>query len=115
MTINAARNVGEQPQTWSLRTRAVVDGTNLVLELEGRLGHKTAPLFEEAARKHLSPDVRGVVLDLSAVGYLSSPALRVIERLSQELTARGGTLALRSPSAPVRIALRLAGVDLHCD
>lgn len=94
---------------WRLTTTSVVENGVAVLVLEGRLGHATAAELEAAAGRLLGQGASELVIDLSAVDYISSAALHVTEALADDLARRGGRLTLRAPSAPARLALELAG------
>ena len=52
-------------------------GTTMVLIVDGRLDTTTAPLLERKI-KEVMPGILELVIDLSAVEYMSSAGLRVI-------------------------------------
>jgi anti-sigma B factor antagonist len=57
-------------------------------------------------------DALGIVFDLSAVQYLDSAGLRLIQRLREDLRARGQRLQLVIPDDSIILdVLRLAGLD----
>ena len=59
----------------------------LVLKIEGRLDHETSGEFlreYSGLTKNLSREVRGVVLDLSGLDYISSSGLKVFMQLARE-------------------------------
>ena len=88
---------------------AAENGTT-VLILEGRLSHMTAMEFEAAAKAVLRGGVPELVIDLSAVDYLSSAGLKVLENLSAAQKDNGARLTLRAPSPAARLSLELAGM-----
>jgi anti-anti-sigma factor len=79
-----------------------------VLRLSGRFGHRAAPDFERAAAACLASGVGGVVIDLAAVDYLSSPGLRAIVALAAKLQERRGQVIVRGAKDAVRVTLGLA-------
>lgn len=79
-----------------------------MLRLAGRFGHRAAPEFEKAAAECLAQGVAGVVIDLSAVDYLSSPGLRAIVSLAGKLQERRGQVIVRGAKDAVRVTLGLA-------
>ena len=107
------RSDGRSAQTWTLRvTPQLVDGKAELL-VAGRLGATGASQLEAACQTAVEQGCQALVIDLAAVDYLSSPGLRLFERLKADLAARGGSLTVRNPTDPVRLALDLAGmIDL---
>ena len=95
---------------WRLSSRTVAENGTIVLILEGRLGHATAPQLH-AMVEGAAQGSKDVVLDLAGVDYLSSAALKVIDGLAAEQAGRGGELTLRSPSPAARLSLELAGLN----
>jgi anti-anti-sigma factor len=91
-------------------TTANGQGEAALVRVEGRLDAKTAPRLLEhclAARRaggHL-------VLNLSAVSFLSSSGVGVLLVLAEKARSDGGSLRLASPSAAVRAPLEL--LNLH--
>ncbi|MEE1200270.1 MAG: STAS domain-containing protein [Christensenellales bacterium] len=55
----------------------VQEGTSLRITLEGRLDTTTAPQLENVFKESLS-NITSLVLDFSALSYISSAGLRVI-------------------------------------
>ena len=104
------RSAGRAPQTWTLTvTPQLVDGKAELL-VAGRLGQTGAAQLEAACRTAMEQGCQAIVIDLAGVDYLSSPGLRLCERLKADLTAQGGSLGVRNPTDPVRLALDLAGM-----
>jgi anti-anti-sigma factor len=100
----------ERRRLWRLSVVKQTADREAILLLDGRIWHTTAADLDRLARQVLSEGVQTLVLDLSRVDYLNGAAVGTIERLSVEMTARGGRLALRNPAAPVRVALELSGI-----
>ena len=94
---------------WQLSNRTVAENGTIVLILEGRLGHATAPQLK-AMVEGAAQDSKDVVLDLAGVDYVSSAALKVIESLAADQAGRGGELTLRSPSPAARLSFELSGM-----
>lgn len=95
---------------WRLSNRTLTENGTIVLILEGRLGHATAPQLE-AMVEGVAQGSKDVVLDLAGVDYLSSAALKVIQSLAAEQAGRGGALTVRTPSPAARLSLELAGLN----
>ncbi|MHA6205586.1 STAS domain-containing protein [Dyella soli] len=76
----------------------------ITLKLHGRLDAQTFGEFDHAVLDVL-PRVRDggtVVLDLSALEYISSAGLRSIARIRKSMRARGGHTLLLNPQPQVR-------------
>lgn len=83
------------------------DGIDIV-ELEGSLDGKTAPEVREELLPVLSRTEK-LILDLSAVDYLSSAGLRLLLLTYREVTARKGKVALLGVSKDIRTVMSHTG------
>lgn len=89
--------------------RKTLEGTTLTVVLEGELNTQTAPQLEA----ELPADMEGIdrmILDLTAVEYLSSAGLRVILAAQQSLADRGG-VTVRGASEDLREIFEVTGLD----
>ena len=94
---------------WRLHTKITNEQGTAILFLGGRIGHTEAAELEFAALRHAAGP-GDVVMDLSGVDYISSPALRILEFVAQRQVDRGGRLRLRAPSMAARLALDFSGL-----
>lgn len=101
--------LGGRRRLWRLKSTTVVENGTTVLILEGRLGQATAAELMAAAGPLVAGGELDLIIDLSAVDYLSSAALKVLESLADRQSSRGGRLTLRAPSPAARLSLELAG------
>jgi anti-anti-sigma factor len=76
----------------------------------GRLDTASAPAVEPALLAMIVPGAR-VVLDLSAVTYISSAGLRIVLKAAKQARAGGGGFALAAPQPAVREVLEVSGFD----
>jgi len=77
----------------------------LVLAPAGRIGHDAAEAFSQALRAQLGTCIAGrdaVVLDMSAVEYVSSAVLRALLLAVRQAEAQGGTLVVAALTPFVR-------------
>ncbi len=87
----------------------------------GRLDSVTAPAFLEAVNTAAHAAAAGLIIDLSAVSYISSAGLRVILIAAKAMAAKGDRLALCTlgPQVAQVIALSefatLPNVTIHAD
>jgi len=92
-----------------LDARQTHDDTTLRLR-EARLDAAIAIAFKEEVRLHLAPDIRRVVLDLSAVTFLDSSGLGALVAVMKLVGPRRG-FALAGVTEPVAKVLRLTRMD----
>jgi anti-anti-sigma factor len=83
----------------------------IVLTISGRVSSLTVGQLEAALGSAVAHSVRGVVLDLSGVDYISSPGLRALEKTVTLLAAGGRRLVLCGLTDAVRQAFSLAGLE----
>ena len=73
------------------------------VRLSGRLDTVTAPALDTRLAPLLGdPAVTAMVLDLTALEYISSAGIRSVVRARKALEGRGGNLALVNLQAPVQ-------------
>jgi len=104
---DGGRNVAK---TWRFDTTSSVEEGETVLRLEGRLGHEGASLLRRSGESIVDRGVVRLVLDLSAVDYVSSAGVRAIDDLATALEQRSGRLRVTNPADPVRLVLDLSGL-----
>jgi anti-anti-sigma factor len=82
-----------------------------ILAVSGRVDAERAPELEEAGRRILAEDCSKLVIDLSAVEYLSSAGLCSLLNLVKLAKTRHCSLVLCGPNPTVRQVLKLSGFD----
>ena len=82
----------------------------LVLIAAGRVGSAAGPKLANALADAGRRSDR-VVLDLSAVDYISSTGVRAIEQASTHLNAQGKALVVRGVGGAARLCLEIARVS----
>ena len=65
-----------------------VNGTVITLKIVGRLDTSTAPALEMAI-DDCTADIKELILDCSALEYVSSAGLRVILKAQKKMTVQG--------------------------
>lgn len=73
--------------------------------LQGRLDNETAPDLDKELDAVLASAVKTIVLDLSALEYISSAGLRSMARAQKVMKARAGAVLLVNPQPAVRKVL----------
>ncbi len=98
------------PRTvWELSIRQDdLDGT-LVLTVTGRLGHSAAGELQRMLAAALDAGCRHVIVDLTAVDYLSGRALLTLDSTADRLRKGDGELVLCGLTHSVRSTLQIAG------
>lgn len=95
---------------WPLRiVEERVDGV-LVLALAGRLGAASAGSFDAAIAQTVGRGDARLVIDLTAVDYVSSAGLNALASAAALCARARGALVLCGLVDPVRIALDLGGL-----
>lgn len=84
-----------------------IQGTTAELKLNGWLDTQTAPQFEEEISA-LGADVTALVLDFSALEYISSAGMRQLVSAYKKMN---GALTLRNVSAEVLGVISMTGLD----
>jgi anti-sigma B factor antagonist len=82
-----------------------------VMTIFGRVDAERAPQLEAAGRNVLETPYQKLVINLSAVDYLSSAGLCALLNLAKLADAKRGRLLLCGPAAPVRQIFKLSGFD----
>jgi anti-sigma B factor antagonist len=83
----------------------------LVAAPQGRLGQEEAARFCKAVGDRVDQRIRRVLLDLSAVDYMTSSALGVIIALLQKVRSGGGRMAVAAPGERIHLLLEVAGLN----
>ena len=84
------------------------EGPTATVRLTGRLDGEGALQLAETLDRLLRDGRRSVVLDMSAVTYLSSPGTMVLQQAHQDYASARGELHVISPSREAADALALA-------
>ena len=84
-------------------------GDALVAIVQGRVDTVSAPAFEKSLSTALESDARWLVVDLSALSYISSAGLRVFLSLAKKLKAKGAGIRLAAADGSVRKVFEIAG------
>jgi len=74
------------------------------------VGHASGPVLAETLTRLLDAGKPRLVVDFTAVDYISSAGLEVLERTAATAGAAGGALVVTGLSDPVRMAFDLAGI-----
>jgi len=82
-----------------------------VMTVFGRVDAEHAPEIEAGGRHILENPYQKLLINMSAVQYLSSAGLCALLNLSKLATAKHGRLFLCSPSAQVKQIFKLSGFD----
>ena len=73
--------------------KKTVDGSTLVLDLEGRLDTTTAPQLENELKVSLY-DIKELTLDMENLEYLSSAGLRVLLAAQKQMQKQQGNMVI---------------------
>jgi anti-sigma B factor antagonist len=81
-----------------------------VVTVNGRVDSSNAPQLDQKLKDLRGEGHENLVLDLSAVDYMSSAGLRAIVSALRDCKKHGGDLCLVNPSTRVAEVLELAGL-----
>ena len=81
----------------------------VILTLEGRLDTVTSSEFEKKLTPYLSMQAIELIMDCSAMEYISSAGLRVVLMAHKSITAKGGRFIVRNLSKEVRSVFDMTG------
>ena len=84
-----------------------VNGTELLVGLEGRLDTVTAPSLENELKNSLD-GVESLILDMAELQYISSAGLRVLLS-AQKVMNRQGSMVVRNASEDVKEIFDVTG------
>ena len=82
-----------------------------VLNVSGRVDAERAPELEQAGRRVLEKEKVKLIINLTAVAYLSSAGLCALLNLAKLAKARQSRLILCGPTPAVQQILKLSGFD----
>ncbi len=71
-----------------MNIKQTLEGTSLLLELEGRLDTSTSPELEEQINEKID-DITELTFDFAGVDYISSSGLRVLLSAQKKMNAKG--------------------------
>ncbi len=87
-------------------------GDIVVARVEGEVDMSNAADLGAAITASVPSEARGLVLDLTSVGYVDSAGIQVLFELREHLTRRGQAIRVAlAPDSPVSAALEYAGVQ----
>jgi anti-sigma B factor antagonist len=88
-------------------TNRIVD-TNTIIELCGELDGKTAPLAQKEIIQQCVPNCR-IILDMTAVPYMSSAGLRLMLSLYRQIGVVRGRIVLLGIAEEIRATMQNTG------
>ncbi len=91
-------------------TEVVQTADATVIHVRGEIDMDTAEHLRDAIEPHLGPR-QTIVLDFSEVVFMDSACIRVLVQARGTLTADGGSLVLRNPSAVAHRLLSIVGAE----
>lgn len=80
-----------------------------LINLTGRLDGSTSPVFDQEIVKRLDADNRRVVIDMSAVDYISSAGLRVVLMAVKRAKSLGGGVWIAALQPSVKEVFEMSG------
>ncbi len=81
----------------------------ILLNVNGRMDAVTAPEFEKACEHWISLGEKNIILDLSALDYISSAGLRSVLSVGKKLRTLDGKLLLCNLGGMVKEVFEISG------
>jgi anti-anti-sigma factor len=82
-----------------------------VVTVSGRIDTATSSDFEESLQDLIEKGQKNLVMDFSAVDFLSSSGLRVLVSVRKKVRSAGGDIVLATPSERAADSFEIAGLD----
>lgn len=90
----------------------LLEVTDVILaKVEGEVNTLTAKEFQAAVSNIIDEHEKNLVLDCTALDYLSSAGLRALFALAQKMTGISCTITLKNVQAAVMEVLEFSGFD----
>ncbi len=83
------------------------DGSNLTIELEGRLDTTTAPQLEASLKQSVG-DCESLIMDFAQLEYISSAGLRVL-LAAQKVMNKQGTMVIKNVNETIMEVFEITG------
>jgi anti-sigma B factor antagonist len=97
-----------------LSTKIEKHGTELIIQLIGRLDMSSSISDGEAVEKSLTDDITGVMFDLKQLHYLSSAGLRILIATAKEMHTKKGSIKVKNCSSSIHKVLEIADFFSLC-
>ena len=81
----------------------------VTVKVTGRMDAVTAPGFEQECGRLIEHGDKDLIVDLSALEYISSAGLRVILGVGKKIKTQGGTLTFGGMSGMVKEVFEISG------
>ena len=94
-----------------MELRSTREGTNLIVDVEGRVDGTNAMDFQAALEEAIEQSDQGVIMDMGQLQYISSAGLRVILLVAKSLQKQNAKLMGCSLSESVREIFAISGFD----
>jgi anti-anti-sigma factor len=86
-----------------------VTSERIIINVEGRIDTTNYGEFESAVNKILENSIPEVVMDCTALSYISSSGLRIFLTIHKKMIGAGGKLILKSLQPSIREIFDISG------
>jgi anti-sigma B factor antagonist len=86
------------------------EGRIVVITVAGRLDHAGAESFQEYALRRINEGARSILVDFRGTTFIASMGIRALIVPTQEISKKGGRLALTGLSPQLHELFELAGL-----
>ena len=93
----------------------ILETAQTIIAIHGRLDTVNAPDFEKAIAKVIAGDMKDVVIDCTALDYISSSGLRLFLTMQKTANAKQGKLTLKEMKTEIKEIFDMTGFSaLFC-
>ncbi|MCF0166306.1 MAG: STAS domain-containing protein [Bacteroidales bacterium] len=91
-------------------TKIVIEGNKATLVLEGRLDTPSAPQVEQDIKPLYGDGLETLLIDCSAMKYISSSGIRIIISLYKFFSKKGGEVIVKGLTPEVKEVFDMTGL-----
>ncbi|NGX61372.1 MAG: putative anti-sigma factor antagonist BtrV [Chlamydiae bacterium] len=92
-----------------MELREEKSGKAVIFFLKGRLDSTSSPEVEKRILEVIGEAIKHILLDFSALDYISSAGIRILVHCHKELEKKGGEIFLVSVPKPIENVLYITG------
>ena len=94
-----------------IKTSKFTEADSTILKIEGRIDGLTSKQVQSEIAEIIATNVKNVILDFTAVYYLSSAGLRVLINEVKKIKDYGGQMFILSPVEIIQKELEVSGLS----
>ncbi len=93
-----------------MKITKTLEGSTLLISLEGRLDTQTAPELEKELDTSLD-SAESLIFDFTGLDYISSAGLRVLLSAQKRMTRKNGSMVVRNVGSTIMDIFQVTGFE----